>query len=134
VKARQERRNAEARSALLDEFGALTSQEVADLAGSGDTDRAALTNRWKQDGRIFCVGVQGETRFPGFQFDSEGKPRKIIAGVIEALAEKLTEWQLALWFLTANGWLGGRRPVDLLDSESGEVIEAARQESAGLDF
>ncbi len=131
----QARRNAAARAALLEEFGALTSLEVADAAGSKATNRAALANRWKQEGRIFGVSVQGETRFPAFQFDSEGRPREIISQIFKDLSKGgPTEWQVALWFTRANGWLGGRRPVDLLDSEPDALKEAAWQEGAGLDF
>lgn len=130
----QARRNAAARASLLEEFGALSSQEVADLAGSRATNRAALANRWKQEGRIFGVSVQGETRFPAFQFDSEGRPLGVVAEVIKALSKSQTEWQLALWFTRANGWLGGRRAVDLLESDPEAVKEAAWQEGAGLDF
>jgi hypothetical protein len=43
----QARRNAEARNALLAEFGALRSSEIAELAGSRAANRAALANRWR---------------------------------------------------------------------------------------
>ena len=46
----QARRNAEARTALLREFGALRSAEVAELAGSRAGNRAALANRWRSEG------------------------------------------------------------------------------------
>jgi hypothetical protein len=130
----QARRNAEARQSLLEEFGALTSQEIADLAQSKARNRAALANRWKQEGKIFSVHHQGQTYFPAFEFDPEGRPHPVVERVIELLGESLSEWELALWFTGSNGWLGGRRPVDLLASEPESVVGAAEREAAGFVF
>ncbi len=130
----QARRNAAAREGLLQEFGALTSAEVADLAGSRASNKAALANRWKQEGRIFPVTHHGQTLFPAYQFDGEGQPRPVIAQVLSTLGKQSRDWELALWFLSASGWLGGKRPVDLLDSDPAAVAEAARREIDDLVF
>jgi hypothetical protein len=128
----QARRNAVAREALIREFGALTSLQVAELAGSQAKNKAALAHRWKEEGRIFAVQSQGTTCFPAFQFDASGRPRPVIADIIEALGHRGSEWQLALWFIAETGWLGGRRPVDLLEREPEVVLAAARDEAAPL--
>lgn len=130
----QARRNAEAREGLLREFGALTSAEVSDLAGSRASNKAALANRWKQEGRIFPVTHHGQTLFPAFQFDGEGQPRPVIAEVLSTLGKQSRDWELALWFLSARGSLGGKRPADLLESDPGSVAEAARREIDELVF
>ncbi|HYG61475.1 MAG TPA: phasin family protein [Thermoanaerobaculia bacterium] len=131
----QARRNAEARAALFAEFGGLTSADVAELAGSKARNKAALANRWKQEGRIFSVPYQGGTYFPGFQFDAQGRPRPVVAEVIAVLGPPVsTEWELALWFMGRHGSVGDRRPVDLLDSEPDAVIQAARYEAEGPVF
>jgi hypothetical protein len=130
----QARRNAEARAALLREFGALTSTQVADLAGSRAANRAALANRWKQEGRIFSVNHRETILYPAFQFDPEGRPRPVIAEVIRTLGSKSMDWELALWFTTNIGWLDGRRPVDLLDSDAAAVAGAAESEAAELVY
>lgn len=130
----QARRNALAREALFQEFGAFTSSEVAALAGSKASNKAALANRWKQEGRIFSVTHHGTTYYPGFQFDGEGRPLPVIAEVIRRLGAKGGEWELALWFTAANGWLGGQRPVDLLESAPEEAVQAAEREAEGLFF
>jgi hypothetical protein len=134
VKVLQARRNALAREALLQEFGALTSAEVAGLAGSRATNKAALANRWKQEGRIFPVTHHGQTLFPAFQFDGEGQPRPVIAEVLSTLGRQSRDWELAIWFVSSIGWLGGRRPVDLLESDPAAVAEAARHEAFDLVF
>lgn len=126
----QARRNAEARRALLEEFGALRSHEVADLAGSRASNRAALANRWRAEGRVVAVPVRDELLYPGFQFSTEGKPKPSIRPVLERLGSNphATDWQRALWFASPSSWLGGARPVDLLDKDPEAVLDAARRE------
>jgi hypothetical protein len=130
----QARRNAAAREDLIAEFGLLSSAAIASLAGSRAKNKASLANRWKQEGRIFSVPHGGSAQFPAFQFDGEGRPREAIAGVLKALGSKTSEWGLGLWFTTANGWLGDRRPVDLLASEPERVVDAAEREAAELVY
>ncbi len=128
------RRNAEARAAFLEEFGTLTSRDVADYAGSSAANRAALANRWKAEGQIFAVETGGQTRFPAFQFSpDDGHPRSVVAEILTILQPRLSGWQTALWFTGRNGWLGAKRPVDLLTSDPAAVVEAARQEAEAFD-
>ncbi|MGH2761784.1 MAG: hypothetical protein ACRDL4_04905 [Thermoleophilaceae bacterium] len=130
----QARRNAEARTALLREFGALRSDEVAELAGSRASNRAALANRWRGEGQLLAVPVGDELLYPGFQFTPEGRPHPAIRGALGWLRSdpSTSDWQAALWFTSPTGWLGGRRPVDLLDEDPESVAEAARREAADL--
>ncbi|MFP5284653.1 MAG: hypothetical protein ACLGI9_02845, partial [Thermoanaerobaculia bacterium] len=130
----QARRNALAREALLQEFGALTSAEVADLAGSRAANKAALANRWKQEGRIFPITHHGQTLFPSYQFDSNGQPWPVIAEILSTLGQQSRDWELAIWFVSSSGWLGGRRPVDLLEDDPAAVAKAARHETFDLVF
>jgi hypothetical protein len=54
--------------------------------------------------------------------------------VLRALGAEASGWQTALWFVGANGWLDGARPVDLLATEPARVAEAARHEATGHVF
>ena len=128
----QLRRNAEAQKALADEFGLLSSAEVAVLAGSKAANSAALASRWRTKGLVFAVPVDGDARYPGFQFDPAGKPLPVIAGVLHALGDHLSGWELALWFSGSNDWLGGSRPVDVLAGPPADhvVVEEAAQRLA----
>jgi hypothetical protein len=130
----QARRNAAARMALLDEFGALSSHQVAELAGSRAANRAALANRWRAERRVVAVPVGDDLVYPGFQFTPEGRPHPVVGQALQRLHSDppTSDWQAALWFATPTGWLGGRRPVDLLDDEPEAVVEAARREVADL--
>jgi hypothetical protein len=124
----QARRNAEARTLLFTEFGALTAAQVAELAGSEAKNTSALAGRWRREGRLIAVEHRGTLYYPGFQFDGSGKPKPVVAGVLRYLGPPaVTPWQQALWFTSTNGWLGGRRPVDLLDDQADGVVAAARE-------
>lgn len=127
----QVHRDAELRAALVEEFGLLSGSEVAERAGSRATNARALASSWRTAGRILAVPADQTQRFPGFQFDQDGQPRPVVADVIEHLASHLTAWELALWFIGSNSWLGGERPVDVLD-EPAEVVNAAQQLAAEL--
>jgi hypothetical protein len=130
----QARRNAAARTALVEEFGALRSHEVADLAESRASNRAALANRWRASNRVVAVPVGDELLYPGFQFTNEGKAHPAVGAALEALRSDphTTDWQAALWFASPTSWLEGRRPVDLLDSDPDAVIDAARREVSDI--
>jgi hypothetical protein len=130
----QARRNAEAREELISAFGLLSSSDIASRAGSKAKNKAALANRWKQEGRIFSVPHHGTASYPAFQFDDEGQPLPVIASILSSVGRQSGGWELALWFIAANGWLGGRRPVDLLRSEPETVARAAEREAEGLFF
>jgi hypothetical protein len=125
----QARRNSEARRRFLEEFGALTSGEIADLAESTAANRSALANRWRKEGRVFAVTLHDTLYYPAFQFGEHGRPLPVIARVLNALeAQELGEWEVALWFAKRTGWLGDRRPVDLLRDEPDAIVEAAMRE------
>lgn len=126
----QARRNAVARGELLEEFSALTSSEVAAAAGSRAANRASLANRWRDEGRVFAVRVGDQLLYPGFQFGEDGRPLEVIGAALRELAPvRPTEWQTALWFTTPDGFIGDRRPVDLLTENPKAVIDAARLEA-----
>jgi hypothetical protein len=134
AQALQAQRNGEARLALLEEFGAFTSEEVGERR-SRAKNRHALANRWRAEGRVFAVEVKGQRLYPGFQFDPDLNPLALIGQVIAVLPrEEMSDWEVALWWTADNGWLGARRPVDLIAEEGQAILEAAAHlsEPSGL--
>jgi len=121
----QARRNAKARATFLRTCEALDAERVHKLYGSTAKNRAALAARWRADGKIFAVEHQGRLLYPAFQFDHTGRPKPVIGKVLVALGEAVGPWQIAIWFTSANGWLKGSKPVDLLDRDPDKVIDAA---------
>lgn len=122
-------RNAQAQRQLADEFGLYSSADVAARRGSRASNSAALASRWRAQGRLFSVDVESAVRYPGFQFAFDGHALPVIADIVSAFSGRLSGWELALWFTGSNDWLGGVRPVDVLegtDSDRTQVVEAAR--------
>jgi hypothetical protein len=129
----QARRNAEARVELLHEFGAYTATQLAEVAGSSARNPSALAGRWRAEGKVLGLTHHGQTYYPAFQFDDDGRPLPVIRSVRRVLGERgFTEWQSALWLTSAHGRLAGGRPVDLLVKEPGRVVALAESEAQEL--
>ena len=121
----QARRNAEARTDFMRQYEMLDTDQLHALYGSKARNRSALATRWRSDKKIFAVQHGGRYLYPAFQFDAQGRPRKVISKVLAALGATVGGWQTALWFVAPNGWLAGEKPVDLLDREPSAVLDAA---------
>jgi hypothetical protein len=123
----------EARVVVTAEHGVLSAAEAARRAGSRGHSRTVAVRRWQQTGKVFAVAVAGLDHYPGFCFGPDGRPRPALAGVLAAFAGRLEGWELAGWFVTPNGQLGGLRPVDVLDDDPAAVAAAARAPVDGPD-
>ena len=76
---------------------------------------------------VFAFDWRGSLWVPMFQFDL--RDLSIRLGTQRVLAELhtvLDAWTLAVWFVQPNGWLQGKRPMDLLDDDPDRVVRAAR--------
>jgi hypothetical protein len=122
--------NLEVRDRFLAEVGSLTSAEVWKQSGLKSKNPYVPASRWKNGGEIFSVNHRGTEYFPAFQF-RDGRPHPTMKKVLAALPKSLTPWQRAFWFVSTNGWLGNRAPVDVLgDVEA--VVAAAEREGEGV--
>jgi len=122
--------NLDLRDRLIAQTAPLTSAQVAAQAGYRGRNPYATAARWKKAGDIFSVQHRGTEYFPAFQF-RDGRPHPSIKPVLAALPAQLSPWQVAFWFVSTNGWLGGRAPQDALDDPA-SLIAAARQEALEL--
>ncbi|HEX8481085.1 MAG TPA: hypothetical protein VF650_04200 [Allosphingosinicella sp.] len=118
--------NARERARFVEEFPCYTSREVAELAGHEAVNASATATRWKKARRILGLPWKGGDLYPAFQF-REGRPRPILARLIECLPEGMSPWQVAFWLTSSNGWLGGSRPLERLDDEAALLAAAARE-------
>ncbi|MBB5578042.1 MULTISPECIES: hypothetical protein [Rhizobium] len=118
--------NAKARARFLENWPSFTSKELADIAGHGSKNKSMTASRWKTKGKVFSVKHGGSEYFPAFQFD-DGQPIETIGQVLTRLGEKKSGWQLAFWFTSPNGWLDGKRPVDVLANGNAVTQAAARE-------
>ena len=128
-------RNARMRNEFMREVGALTSEEVAGLSLSQAKNRAAYARKLQAENKIFAVEFQGEQRYPAFQFDAQsGKPKPVIKQILEIAKDQWLAWQLALWFVTPNGYLDDQTPLEKLDAAPEAVLDTLRKEAGELEF
>ena len=61
---------------------------------------------------------------------ANGQPLPVVGQVLELFSEvpSRVDWDNAIWFVAANGWLGGRMPYELLTNAPQKVKHAAEQE------
>jgi hypothetical protein len=102
-----------------------SSAKVATESTSRAKNRAAIASRWAAEKKIFSVRFQGQQRFPRFQFQ-DGEPLPLISEVIHIFPEGATGWELAYFFATPNPNIEGRKPLELLKSDSLRVLSLAR--------
>ena len=118
--------NLELRDRFIAEVAQLTSAEIGAQAGLKTKNPYATAARWKKAGDIFSVQHRGKEYFPAFQF-REGRPHPTVKKALAALPARLSSWQRAFWFVSTNGWLGDKAPVDLLDDPQAIVAAAERE-------
>lgn len=124
--------NLDLRDRFIREVAQLTSAEVGSQAGSSAKNPYATAARWKKAGDIFSIQHRGTEYFPAFQF-MDGRPRPAVKAALKALPQSLSAWQRAFWFVSVNGWLDDKAPVDMLDhpDEIASAAEHERQEVVG---
>ncbi len=78
-------------------------------------------------GEVFGFEWRHGFWIPLFQFDLEDLSiRPGLRQVLAELASEFDGWRLTAWFVEPNAWLGGALPIDLMDSNLPEVVQAAR--------
>lgn len=124
----------QARTAVLESGDWLTAADVAQLAGLSPRNPSSQPNKWKKQGLIFAIHHNGVDYFPGYGLDPDAgfRPVKALAQIISAFAGHKDSWGMAYWFLSDNSFLGGKRPQDILATQPGRVIEAARDEAQAV--
>ncbi|MFC4931664.1 hypothetical protein [Massilia sp. GCM10023247] len=125
---------ARARTAVIDSGDWMTAAEIASAAGFSASNPSAQPNKWKRDGAIFAIRHNGIDYFPSYGLDPQSgyRPRKALAQVLDTFGDTKDAWGLSYWFMSANSFLGGKRPRDLLATDPGRVIAAAADEREGV--
>ena len=103
--------------------------QVAHVVHSTATNRTSVAYRLCSQHKVFAVRYEGSDVFPKFQFDRRsGQPLAVMAQLLAAFPANTDGWRVALWMADPNGYLGGRRPVDLLVRDASKVVEAITAE------
>lgn len=121
---------ARARTAVLESGDWMTAAEIAEVAGFSKSNTSAQPNKWKREKSIFAIRHNGIDYFPSYGLDATAgyRPLKDLATVMRVFGDRKDGWGLAYWFMSPNGFLGGKRPQDLLLTEPQRVIDAAKDE------
>jgi hypothetical protein len=106
------------------------AHELATLAGRGADEMRGDLERWKSEGRIFSVDHNGAEYFPVRALDAGAnyRPRPAVKEILGIFGETASVWAIASWFAAANSSLDAPRPLDLLDEDPDQVVEAARDQ------
>lgn len=124
----QIRANQRAREYVFGSTRWLNAVEIKALNGSRSSNPRALLSRWKREGKIFALKVDGEERVPIYLLDPDGgfKPRLVVKKILDAFGGGWSHWELANWFASVNGYLHGKAPMDCVDGPSEMLIRAAK--------
>ncbi|ANC84185.1 TPA: hypothetical protein ACNV18_000081 [Pseudomonas putida] len=119
-----------AKTAVLMSGDWVTASEIASLAQLSASNPSSQPSKWKREKRIFAITHNGTDYFPMYGLDEMRgyRPLSQLKDVIMVLESAKDSWQMAYWFMSNNSWLASKRPQDLLRSDPGRVIEAAREE------
>ena len=124
----------------------LTAEEIALMLLRGECAEAGISaparfsaqalqsaknsvERWGREGRIFAI----HELYPRYQFDGRGRPHAAVERVLAVLGRADT-LRVGNWFASANPYLGGKRPQELLATAPAFVILALYKhaQQAGL--
>lgn len=111
----------------------LTAQEVLSNAGYRGNHPILLPYIWMANGRIFSLSVNGCDLFPAYALGLDGRPLPIMKPILRGFSGTRNALSIACWFASANSWLGGVAPMDMLLSDEYAVLYAARMEVAPIE-
>jgi hypothetical protein len=122
-----------AKQKVLSATSWFTQAELASLTGVPSLDLEVQMRAWKETKMIFSVLHERVELFPVYAFtDDRLQPLVGLQAIRMLLAGRKDDWGMAYWFAGANGYLGGKRPQDVLRINPDEVLLAAEDELAGV--
>lgn len=116
---------------LLNSGSLLSTDDICQLAGF-TTDTQLV--QWEKDQKIFSVYLNNMDYYPVYAFDARKgyQPLEAINEIIKVFGEKYRGLMVALWFNSANGYLAGKRPQDMIIENPDWVIYAAKIQITGI--
>jgi hypothetical protein len=113
----------------------LSSADITKHSDHSDT----RPSYWIANKQIFAITLENVDYLPAYALHEIMRgnvpirePKPIIALLMDAMGSEYSGWQIAAWFASANGYLHGARPMDLLDREPERVIKAAKFAAQGV--
>lgn len=117
---------ADMRAAYQARGGFARGDDLARLLGDRGRGDVASLARLIVGREVFGFEWRHTLWIPMFQFTARLMLKPGLAAVLAELASEYDGQRLAAWFVEPNGWLDEALPIDLLDSNPGEVLQAAR--------
>ncbi|MBR9902447.1 MAG: hypothetical protein GYB15_00510 [Gammaproteobacteria bacterium] len=130
ISLREAEMEARARRAVMESGDWLTADEILQLPGVSSCSDCAQPAQWKQQGDIFTINNLGTEYYPAFGLEKEAgyRPYRVISKIIGIFKDDKNGWGMAFWFQSANSYLGGLKPQDLIVTDPDLVIDAALDE------
>jgi len=127
----------------------MLAQAKKDILGCGDflpvnrlaehfTIRAEILTptlvEWEADNRIFSIEHKGCSLLPCYAFSTQAglSPRPELKEILSILSPTKNSWSVAFWFFSPNEMLGGKRPRDVISTDTTRVALAAQDEIDGI--
>ena len=108
------------------EFGFVRGDDLARVLENFGRGNLATLGRMVVAGEVFGFEWRHTLWLPMFQFTAEMALKPGLKAVLAELASEYDGRRLAEWFVEPNGWLDEARPIDVLDSNPDDVLQAAR--------
>ncbi len=112
----------------------VTVQDLQDIRILNACAPLEHPNEWIAGGRVFAVKIGEQEFIPLYALDLENNfsPYNILLEVLKVFAAHKNSCWVAFWFSSLCGFLSGQRPQDLLKNQSQLVLDAAKDEVAGV--
>ncbi len=95
-------------------------------------NEASMLRRWLSERKIFSVQYDGRELIPKFQIRN-GAPETILERVIKVFPNEGSDWSIAQFLTSPNGYLAGARPMDLLQNDPDRIVSLARAFQSAAD-
>lgn len=111
----------------------ITTQDLKTLQNSA-LGHSNDPNDWERLGLIFSIEMYGVKLFPFYALNPDLGyfPVKILMEILGVFSDQKSSNGIAFWFAAVCGFLGGKRPQDLLRSHPELVLAAAKDAVLGI--
>ncbi|QHD48579.1 hypothetical protein KF947_13620 [Halomonas sp. FeN2] len=127
---REAEMEARSRRAVTESGDWLTVDEILHLPGVSSRSDCVHPAQWKQQGDIFTINDHGTEYYPAFGLEKDAgyRPYRVMSKIIDIFKDDKSGWGMAFWFQSANSYLGGLKPQNLIATDPDLVIDAALDE------
>lgn len=102
----------------------VTAKQISSRAALSPIDRIEVAERWREQGRLFALHIDGQDYFPMYALGTDFHPLPVIEEVLAVFAGTKAEL-VAAWFSSTSSFLDGMRPLELVAANPERVVAAA---------